>query len=81
MEALPYMDFINHFKLKKEWAEVMSDANSPILRLLTKGDVFFKRKIIAVESPQPTTQKPQNPANQLMLVNFEKDKSRITTVG
>lgn len=81
MEAVPYMDFMNHFKQIKVWTPVLSDANSPLLKLLTKGDLFFKRKIIAFEKSRPSTSNSVYSKNAQKVVNFEKDRSLITTVG
>jgi hypothetical protein len=47
IEALPYVDFIEFFKQKKTWKKVITNGNSPFMRLITMGDVFFKKKIIA----------------------------------
>ena len=47
MDALPYVEFIEHFKHIDEWKETLSDPSSPFMRLISTGEVFFKKKVIA----------------------------------
>lgn len=85
MDSLPYVDFIKHFKQKPDWKEILSNPNSPIIRLLTIGEIFFKKKIIAQEPSNMKQAEIESLASlsssPLKKINFEKEKSSIKTIA
>lgn len=84
MDALPYIDFVKHFKDKPDWKHALANPNSPIVRLLTMGDIFFKKKLIAQQAANmkfadKDSYKSQS-SHLVRQINFEKDSS-IKTIG
>lgn len=50
LDELPYEDFIEFFKGKEAWKQELEKENSLFVRLMTLGDLFFKKKIISQNS-------------------------------
>lgn len=47
-DFIPYVIFFEHFKKKSDWAKLLEQPDSNLIKVLMLEDLFLKRKIISI---------------------------------
>ena len=49
LEKIPYVKFLEHFKVKPDWESHISNVESPFMKLLQLDHLFFCKQVISVK--------------------------------
>ena len=86
LDCIPYVDFIEFFKSHDRWRDIIAGPESPLLRLITASDHFFKRKLIEFQKGDESQADLNNSilgvtALPVKELDFNKERSSIKAVA